>query len=247
MKELQRDVGQSVFTNDMLLKISEIIVKKYIKIGYVKSTDYKDIRQTLIEKYCAKRQHIESLYDNRALPSTYMSVVLYKMLLEVLRSDTSGRNNFALYQKNVMLAKPRYELSPEERLVLANEAEYLKRVIASFADKTPKVLLFCKMFFRINPTEDDLRAYVGDDNIDQYLAFVKVSANDKDKDVFALLCDLCNRVEGKNNMPDAVRMFVNKTVDAILVRLNGSRRADYNRETLGLLFEYSYDFIHRQL
>lgn len=68
MKELQRDVGQSVFTNDMLLKISEIIVKKYIKIGYVKSTDYKDIRQTLIEKYCAKRQHIESLYDNRALP-----------------------------------------------------------------------------------------------------------------------------------------------------------------------------------
>ena len=73
---------EGVFTTRMLTTITDIIVKKYIKAGFIAPENYEDTKQTIIEKYIAKRQRIESLYDNRAKPETYISAVLYKMMLE---------------------------------------------------------------------------------------------------------------------------------------------------------------------
>ena len=60
-------------------------------------------------------------------------------------------------------------------------------------------------------------------------------------EIFIVLARVANIAEHKDLKPDAVRMWLNKCIDTIIVRLNGPfNRTNYNKETLQILFEYYY-------
>ena len=114
MKIFEKNDNGSVFTTRMITTITDIIVKKYIKAGYIDAADYEDTKQTIIEKYIAKRERIESLYDKRAKPETYLSAVLYKMMLEILRSETTKDKHFSEYETSVLKRGQVIRLRPKK-------------------------------------------------------------------------------------------------------------------------------------
>lgn len=231
---------EGIFTTRMLTTITDIIVKKYIKAGYIAPENYEDTRQTIIEKYIAKRERIESLYDKRAKPETYLSAVLYKMMLEIMRSTSSKQKHFGEYEATVLKNGEGHQITPEEKLIIENEKKYLEKVLASFGHETSKVTLFCKMFFRIRPTKQELEAYLKHEADNDILKLTFIEGNELDKEIFDRLCTICNTAENKNNKPDAVRMFVGKTNGKIINRLNLNRQTNYNEESLALLFDMVY-------
>ena len=240
MKIFEKNDNGSVFTTRMITTITDIIVKKYIKAGYIAAAEYEDTKQTIIEKYIAKRERIESLYDKRAKPETYVSAVLYKMMLEILRSESTKEKHFSEYETTVLKRGQGHQITPEEKLIIENEKNYLLKVLASFGQEAPKVTLFCKMFFRIKPSEQDLKAYAKSKADDNLAKSIQIDGTELDKVIFDKLCTLCNTVENKDNKPDAVRMYVGKTNGKIINRLKQNRQTNYNEESLSLLFDMVY-------
>ncbi|MCQ2975396.1 MAG: hypothetical protein MJ211_11380 [Bacteroidales bacterium] len=238
--KLDQTLESKVFSIKMVTTIADIIVKKYIKVGIIESTDYEDTKQTLIEKYYTKKERIESIYDSRSKPETYISAVLYKMLLEILRNKNAKEKHFEDYKQKVLKNDKQHEITPEEKLILENEKKYLNRVIATFGNESNKIILFCKMFFRIKPTNFDLESYTKKTCNKELETYIQIDGSENDKDIFEKLCNLCNIVENKDNKPDAIRMYVNKTNAKLINRLNGNNRANYNEESLGLLFDMLY-------
>ncbi len=118
---------EGIFTTRMLTTITDIIVKKYIKAGYIAPENYEDTRQTIIEKYIAKREHIESLYDKRAKPETYLSAVLYKRMLEIMRSTSSKQKHFGEYEATVLKNGEGHQITPEEKLIIENEKKISRK------------------------------------------------------------------------------------------------------------------------
>ena len=228
------------FSTQMLTSIVSIVVKKYIKNGYLEASQYEDTRQTVLEKYYAKQDRIESLYDSRAKPETYISAVVYKMLLEILRSQGAKEKHQAQYQKTILKGGVQRELNPEEKLIIENEKRYLQKVMSTFGNKTPKAMLYCKMFFRIKPTWQDIKDYAKENFDEKMISIANISGNELDKEIFARLCEISNIAENKQNKPDAARMFLNKTLESIIARINGNRKANYTEESLQVLFELIY-------
>ncbi len=231
---------EGVFTMRMITTITDIIVKKYIKAGYISPDNFEDTKQTIIEKYITKRERIESLYDHRAKPETYVSSVLYKMMLEILRAESSKERHFGEYEAAVIKKGQGHQTTPEEKLIIENEKKYLEKVIASFGPEAPKVRLFCKMFFRIKPTQADLEDYLKHKADEATAQLTLIEGNELDKEIFDRLCQICNSAENKSNKPDAVRMYVGKTNSRIISRLNLNRQTNYNEESLALLFDMLY-------
>ena len=240
MKIFGRNSDGGVFTTRMVTTVTDIIVKKYIKAGYIAPDDFEDYKQTIIEKYITKRERIESLYDNRAKPETYISAVLYRMMLEILRAGSTKEKHFGEYENTILKNGEGHQVTPEERLIIENEKHYLEKVLASFGPETPKVTLLCKMFFRIKPTEKDLEAYLKKKPDNNIIKLTLIEGNELDKDIFDKLCIICNTAENKNNKPDAVRMYVGKTNGKIINRLNLNRQTNYNEESLAILFDMLY-------
>lgn len=226
-----------VFTTRMVTTVTDIIVKKYIKAGYIAPDDFEDYRQTIIEKYITKRERIESLYDKRAKPETYISAVLYRMMLEILRAGSSKEKHHCEYETTILKNGEGHQVTPEERLIIENEKRYLEKVLASFGPEAPKVTLLCKMFFRIRPTEQELEAYLKKKPDSDLIKLTHIEGNELDKDIFDRLCAICNAAENKNNKSDAVRMYVGKTNGKIINRLNLNRQTNYNEESLAILFD----------
>ena len=96
------------------------------------------------------------------------------------------------------------------------------------------------MFFRIKPSEQDLKAYAKSKADDNLAKSILIEGTELDKVIFEKLCTLCNTVENKDNKPDAVRMYVGKTNGKIITRLNQNRQTNYNEESLALLFDMVY-------
>ncbi len=225
------------FSTELLLKISDIIVKKFIKNGSIKYDDFEDIRQSLIEKYLNKKDKIESSFNGSAKIETYISAVLYRMVLEILRSKKSEANNNSKFEESIKFFNTEKVINPEEQLIIENEKKYLQRVLQTLGKEQFKISLFIKYYFRIIIKSFDLNNYVPSNLIKSLLKILTFEINTKDKEIFSNLSEVQNSFETKKVKPDAVRMFINKNIERIINRMNGTKRAFYTKDTLSILFE----------
>jgi len=70
------------------------------------------------------------------------------------------------------------------------------------------------------------------------MEYLKHSFDLKDKEIYDNLTKVIELCENKTVKPDAIRMYINKQLSSILARMNGKvNRANYNKDTLGILFE----------
>ena len=236
-----KDTSGEKFPLEMLEKISSIIVKKFIKAGYITPDDYQDYNQTLKTRYLTNREKIEGKFKADSLPQTYMSSVLKNMMLEELRSGKKYKERSQEYEKAALLSGEKdRSLSPEERAVIENEKKHLQRVFLSLGKHRAKVLLGCKMIQRLKITDSEFEDYLdgrASNGAEKYLDFLPGEQN---QDIYQKLCMITNLVEGKDNKPDAIRLWLGKKIEQIIMRLNSGSVSKYDAETFGILLEAAY-------
>ncbi len=231
----------TVFSTELLNKITSILVKRFISAGSLTPDDYDDMVQTLRTRYLAKKEHIESLYKGDAQPQTYMTSVLRMMLLEELRSMNKSRiATEELDSDEYHLEKPDRSISPEQQAIIENEKHHLQMVLMTLGKDRAKVTLCLKMQNRITPTPRDWTDYLNGRPSNGAEKFLDFDEQEHNKDIFARLCNITNLVEGAANKPDAIRIWLSTKTEQIIKRLNATGKSKYDPETLGILLECTY-------
>ncbi len=229
------------FSTELLNKITSILVKRFISSGSIPPDDYDDVTQNLRARYLAKKSHIESLYKGDAQPQTYMTSVLRMMLLEELRQ--MQRNRIVtedIDAEGYHLEKPDRALSPEQKAIIENEKNHLSRVMLTMGKDRAKILMGLKMQYRIRITGQDFADYLAgrpSNGAEQYLEFSEMEHN---KDINQRLCNITNLVEGAQNKPDAIRIWLSTKLDQIIKRMNATGKSKYDPESIGILMECMY-------
>lgn len=228
------------FTTELLNKITSIIVKRFVRSGSVDSNNYEDMVQTLRMRYLAKKDHIESLYKGDAQPQTYMSSVLNMMMLEELRQKARQISTEDIEAQEIHIEKPDTGLTPEQRAIIENEKSHLQRVLLTMGKDMAKILICLKMTYRIKVSDSDIEAYLQGRGPVQDADILNFAETEKNKDIYARLCQFFNAVEGSENKPDAIRIWLGTKVEQILKRMNSTGRSKYDNESLGILMELTY-------
>jgi len=230
-----------VFSTDLLIKVTNIIVKKFVKNGSINFNDFDDVKQNIIEKYLIKKEKIESAYTGSAKPETYISAVVFRMALEIIRRDKNKLQQHSTYENNVKIYNREKTINPEEELIIKNEKTYLERVLLTLGNDHIKAILFIKFYFRIMIENNDFKNYIPENKINEAEKILQYNDNIRDKEIYLKLCELHNLFEQKQIKPDAVRMYINKNIDKIINRLNNNGRTFYTKDTLSILFELLYN------
>lgn len=228
---------QNIFSTEMLLNISDIIVKKFVKNGSINYNNFEEYKQAVIEKYLQKKDKIESGFTGKAKPETYISAVLYRITLEVLRSEKNREKKYKDTEDNSKVFDNDKVINPEERLIIENEKEYLKRVFLTLGKDRIKKILFVKFYFRLLIILSDMQGYVQKSKFKDILKLLHNNKNVKDKHIFFKLTEVQKICENKTVKQDAVRIFVKNSIKTIISRLNGQNRTFYTTESLQILFE----------
>ena len=226
------------FSIETVIKIADIIVKKFVKSKSIYASEFDDIKQAIIEKYLQKRETIEANFTQKSKPETYISAILFRMVLEVLRTERNKKQKYLEFENNFSILKKDKVITPEEKLIILNEKEYLKRVLNTFGEEKTKITLFIKIYYQINVTKKEINNYSKNIDCKKILKNLGNSKNLKEKEIFLLLSKIQNKAENKQVKPDAIRMYVNNIIKKILYRLNGeNNRTFYTKKNLALLFE----------
>ena len=229
------------FSTELLNKITSIIVKKFIRSGGIDPDDYDDMTQTLRAKYLAKKEHIESLYKGEAQPQTYMSSVLRMMMLEVLRASQKQKVDTVDIEKATITEFDRSP-SPEQKAIIENEKSHFRRVMATMGKDRAKIMLCLKKINRLPVTPQDFDEYLDgrQDNGARQLLDLNGDVDAHNKDIYANLCQITNLVEGSQNKPDAIRIWLGNKTDQIIKRMNSGNRSKYDNDSLAILLELMY-------
>jgi len=226
------------FSIEMVIKIADIIVKKFVKNKSIHSSEFDEIKQIILEKYLQKKDKIEINFTQKSKPETYISAILFRMVLEVLRTEHNKKQRYLDFEDNIKIFEKEKIINPEEKLIIQNEREYLKRVLNTFGKEQLKIVLFIKIYYQINITNIEINKYSRNITCRKVLNSLGDNKELKEKEIFLLLSKLQNIAENKEVKPDAIRMYVNNSIKKILERLNGqNNRTFYTKKTLALLFE----------
>ena len=175
------------FSDQKVLKITDIILKKFVKKRGIDYGSFEDFRQEVLEKFYSKKTAIIDSYSGKAKPETYLSAVIYRMVLGVIRSD----KNFKKYQSDINPAE--YDMqtenvrTPEENLVIKNEKLYLKALLKTLPE-SDKTVLFLKAYFRIVLSNADLEFYRNSEALQELNEKLQQADKINDKDIYDCLC-----------------------------------------------------------
>ena len=227
------------FSTELLNKITSIIVKKFIRSGGIDPDDYDDMTQTLRAKYLAKKEHIESLYKGEAQPQTYMSSVLRMMMLEVLRQSQKSKVDTVDIEKATNTEFDRSP-SPEQKAIIENEKGHFQRVMATMGKDRAKIMMCLKKINRLRVTPQDFDDYLDGRPDNGARKYLEDDVEAHNKDIYASLCNITNLVEGSQNKPDAIRIWLGNKTDQIIKRMNSGNRSKYDNDSLAILLELMY-------
>lgn len=198
-----------------------------------------DVKQEIIRKYLDKKEQIANSFKGDANYETYYTAVLYRMCCEIIRSGqrswdhVSNREEVSYYLKDSLR-------NTETDIIIKNEKDFLLRILEMFDDETAKLILFLKCLFGMHIGQSDLEEYT-DEYQELGLQDLLMKNFTSKQEVFSALAMTQKRVENNNAKPDAVRMWLHKRMDQIIVRLNGTHQQSfYDRQSLQVLFEYTF-------
>jgi len=133
------------------------------------------------------------------------------------------------------------ELSTSEQLVINDEVELLDKIIQMFDKEQAKVIAFLAFYYSLQPEDRYLYIYCSQYRENGLKDKLNQKTGIKKSQIFEVLAEVVNTCEEKCVKPDAVRMWLNKSIEKIIERLNGPfQRANYDKDSLQVLFEYFY-------
>lgn len=229
---------QGLISEDQLLVFADKVVRKYSSSGIIPSKEFDDVKMAIVEKYLKKQDKISKAYSGDAKISTYCIAVLNRMCCEVIRKELKHWKNQCEEQ---LEGESTSDFSASAQLLIQDEVQLLRRILIFFNDEYSKIVFCLAFLYQLPLKKDVVLAY--DSKGVAVIKNTDIREQVKNKgDIYKELAILVNVVEDRKLKPDAIRMWVNKTVDKIVCRLNGPfQRASYDKESFQILFEYFYE------
>lgn len=228
----------NLLSDELIIHLTEKVVQRYVEAGTIPKKEKEDVKMSVIEKFLQKQNSINNAYKGDAKISTYYVAVLSRMTCEVIRKELKHWKN----QNQDNFDNEIYtDTDLEEKLIIKDETKLLNRILLIFDDEFFKIKLFLAYFYQLKIDESLIKEYDNNckiNNIETY--FSQTNLNNKG-DIFKNLANIVNIVENKDLKADAIRMWLNKCINKIIFRLNNPyNRANYDKESLGILFEYYF-------
>jgi len=218
-------------------ELVEKVVLRYVNGSLVPFREKEDVVMSILEKFLNCRQKIDESFEGKSKISTYYIAIFNRMCCEVIRKEQ--KHWYAVNDHE-------HELNPETRFCSLGDTEKgvaiqdeLRRfgiAMKIFNGQGAKINLFAKYYFNIPITDYDINSYC--EKFPEEIVRLIGDRPPKNKaEVFGNLAKLVFLAEGKQVKGDAVRMWLNKKLDALLCRINMNGISSHTRETLQILME----------
>jgi hypothetical protein len=229
----------SLVSEAELLELSSRVVKRYLHSGTIPEREREDVEMEIVEKYLSSKKKIESAFKGNSKPHTYIISVLSRMCVEVIRRNIKRWDiNITDHIDNSM----DYSNSTDNKFIIQEEVKNLSRIIGMFGEEAPKIRLFLALYYRLPISKIDYINFLGLQNYSEFeILSNDIVVNLNKGEVFKYMTSLINKTEDKDVKPDALRMWLNKTIEAIINRLSPTDGLSvHSKESLAILFEYWY-------
>lgn len=219
-----------------------IIINKFIASGFFAPGEREDLVQTINEKLLRdKLRNMQAQYNYSAYVATYFSKIVYNLCIELHRATKRER----VFDRSKELEEVEAGYEDERGLgaaVIAQETLRFETILKLFGKARAKLELCLRLLFRMEITAAEVREYYPACSSQDLHTLLTAFGGDfesmTDKEIYALVTPICNRREGKNNSPDALRKWSNMKVEEILALLNSrASRSSYDFETLKILMQ----------
>jgi len=220
-----------------LMQYSERVVNRFIAKRSIPYREKEDVQMYIIEKYIAKQTKIENSFLGKSKASTFCYAVLNRMCLEVIRKEIKHWN---LTDEDKHPDSVSHGLNSEESAVVNDEIRHLDKLIQLFFDEAAKVKLFIALYYRLEIRNVDIEDYDCDYITNKLSEVLDLEKDINKAELFNAFAYAINCVENKSIKADAVRMWLNKNINILIKRLNNGCRAEYDKDSFQVLFEYYY-------
>jgi hypothetical protein len=231
--QIERDEKSTL---ELVIFITKKVVARYISLSFIPNREREDTEMAVIEKFINKKEQIHQSFKGKSKITTYYTAIINRMCCEIIRKEQ--KHWYSLLENIISEENGSKTLFFEsaKETVIKDEVKRLSKALLFFNGDRQKVNLYLKYYFDIPLKNEDFEMYHNNykETIQEIL---KTREGLKKSEVFENLSNVINLVENKNVGPDAVRIWLNKQIDIIIVRMNANGNYNYNQESLSILYE----------
>ena len=234
---LQRDPGALLTHYQFII---EVTVSKFIGRGYFQGEEKEELVQEInLELLEKKMERIRTHFTGQVYLRTYFSKVVYNSCLEIARRR---QREPQMISPEVLNNASTSSISVYEKLAIRDELNRLEAILKGQHRKKWKSDLCLKTLVRIILSEMDLQFFESPRTRAEIATIKEKFFADysdlSDKEVFAILVLLFNKMEGSQTDGDSLRRWVQQLLDRIILILNGDPPvASYDRDALKVLLQ----------
>lgn len=219
--------------------VIEIIVKRYIKSGYLllnnKNEMIQHINLRLLDGVIVKMQ---MQYDSKYFVSTYFACIVNNLCKEYLniQKKDDGNVDYEEFAKNkASKSNPKYHLFVEE------EVKQLDFIFRLYHNKKEKLIAALKIKYKLDVSINDIakvQTSLGLKTTSAPLELSNIEVAEKTEgELFNYYAPYFEKSNGKQVSGDSLKRWTYQKIDEIISLLNQNGDKAYDLETLGILFE----------
>lgn len=228
---------------ELIVKYQElitIIVNKFIGSGSINASNRDEFVQVVNERLLFSIDNIKKQYKGLSLVKTYFSTIIRNICLEEINKQKKHKHLDieTIYQyetDNVKLMENTY---------LNDEFDRLNKILIMYNKKAAKLEFCLKVLYRLKVRITDFTKYClkfKPNKIKDLIEQVHPTKMIPEFELFEILTPYINKCDRQTNKPDALRRWIKRKIEEIIVLMNGNPpRANYDNETLQILFEKFY-------
>lgn len=221
----------------------EATVAGFVRKGFFKQEEKADIVQQInLQCLETKLKKIKAQFNGSVYLRTYFSKIVFNSCQEIARQGKKKQQTTTL---ELLEYKAVDFSSAHEKMVIQDELYRLKAILIGLGKKKSKASLSFKVLIRIILKLVDIQFYTSPktqveiDLIKNH--FFQAYENLSDKEAFAILVQLFNKLEGKSNDADSLRKWVHQLLDRTITLLNSETSpSNYDKESLKILLQYYF-------
>ncbi len=225
-----------------VMQWAKVVVSRYVSKGVIPNREQEDVEMAIVEKFLRQQEKIDQSFKGNSKLSTFYIAVINKMCCEVVRKES--RHWYTVsddIQAVDRLGNADSSIESDKKLAISYEIKRLTDVMLFFNGDRAKINLCLKIYFDIDVKEWEIREYKGINNSD-IIRVLNRSKEMSKAEKYDFMAEIINNAEQKNTKGDAVRMWLEKKIQTILLRMNNLHESNHDKESLGILLEYKEGF-----
>lgn len=224
-------------TIDVIMNLIKKVVVRYVGKKSIPIREKKDVEMAIMEKYLNQREKINASFQNKSSVTTYYIAIFNRMCCEVIRNNSNHWYSITESDKEeVHESNVSHSLESAKALIIKNEVKRLSTVFMFFNKEQSKLLLFLKYYFNLKIDDKDIISY-SKENFKTIKSILNRSDSISQAELYNVLAEITNLVEDKQVKGDAIRMWLNKNIDLILLRLNFNNESNHSKDSLKILMD----------